>query len=96
MRITGIPIKLLIVFLLIIITLLQYRLWWGDGSIRQTRQYQQQLSILQQQLATKRQRNEVLEAEVQDLRTGQEALEEVARYDLGLIKKDETFFQVIE
>jgi len=51
---------------------------------------------LQKQLAVKQLRNEVLKAEVKDLRKGQEAIEEIARYDLGLIKKDETFFQVIE
>ncbi|MDF1582420.1 MAG: septum formation initiator family protein [Methyloprofundus sp.] len=88
--------KFLIVILLIFIALLQNRLWQGDGGIAQTQQYQRQLEVLQKQLAIKQQRNHVLEAEVQDLRKGQEAIEEIARYDLGLIKKDETFFQVIE
>lgn len=89
-------IKFLIAILLIFIALLQHRLWQGDGGITQTQQYQRQLEALQKQLAVKQQRNEVLKAEVQDLRKGQEAIEEIARYDLGLIKKDETFFQVIE
>ncbi|MBE0468589.1 MAG: septum formation initiator family protein [Methyloprofundus sp.] len=88
--------KFLIVILLIFIALLQNRLWHGDGGIAQTQQYQRQLKALQKQLAIKQQRNDVLKAEVQDLRKGQEAIEEIARYDLGLIKKDETFFQVIE
>ncbi len=78
------------------ISLLQYRLWYGDGSIQQNRDYQQQLESLQQQLNNKRQRNKLLEAEVLDLRKGKEAIEEIARHDLGLIKKEETFFQVIE
>lgn len=89
-------IKFLIAILLIFIALLQHRLWQGDGGIAQTQQYQRQLEALQKQLAVKQQRNEVLKAEVQDLRKGQEAIEGIARYDLGLIKKDETFFQVIE
>jgi len=38
----------------------------------------------------------LLEAEVLDLRKGKEAIEEIARHDLGLIRKDETFFQIIE
>jgi len=84
------------VILLIFIALLQNRLWQGDGGITQTQQYQRQLEVLQKQLAVKQLRNEVLKAEVKDLRKGQEAIEEIARYDLGLIKKDETFFQVIE
>ena len=89
-------IKILIVFLLILISLLQYRLWFGDGSIQQTLKYQHQLEILQVQLASKQQLNKSLEAEVLDLRKGKEAIEEIARHDLGLIKKDETFFQLIE
>ena len=89
-------IKILIAFLIILIALLQYRLWYGDGSYKQTKKYQQQLDLLQHQLAIKQQRNKSLEAEVLDLRKGKEAIEEIARYDLGLIKKEETFFQVIE
>lgn len=89
-------IKLLIVFLVVLIVLLQYRLWYGDGSFKQTKKYQLQLGQLQQQLDIKQQRNKALEAEVFDLRKGKEAIEEVARHDLGLIKQDETFFQVIE
>ncbi len=64
--------------------------------MQQIQKYQQQLEKLQHQLAIKQQRNKSLEAEVLDLRKGQEAIEEIARHDLGLIKKDETFFQVIE
>ncbi|MCK5662850.1 MAG: septum formation initiator family protein [Thiotrichaceae bacterium] len=88
--------KLLIVFLLILISLLQYRLWYGDGSIQQTQKYQQQLEKLQDQIAIKQRRNKSLEAEVLDLRKGKEAIEEIARHDLGLVKQDETFFQVID
>ncbi len=75
---------------------MQYRLWFGDGSIQQIQKYQQQLEKLQDQLAIKQQRNKSLKAEVLDLRKGKEAIEEIARHDLGLIKKDETFFQIIE
>lgn len=92
----GEHIKILIVFLLVLIGLLQYRLWYGDGSVAQVQQYRQQLAELQLQLQQKQVRNNALQAEVHDLRKGQEAIEEIARYDLGLIKKDETFFQVIE
>lgn len=75
---------------------MQYRLWYGDGSIQQTQKYQQQLEKLQGRIVIKQQRNKSLEAEVLDLRKGKEAIEEIARHDLGLIKKEETFFQVIE
>jgi len=75
---------------------LQYRLWYGDGSVQQTQKYQLKLEDLQRQIALKQQRNKLLEAEVLDLRKGKEAIEEIARHDLGLIKEDETFFQIIE
>jgi len=88
--------KFFIVSLLILILLLQYQLWVTDASFQQAQQYQEQLRLLQKKLSAKKQRNEVLEAEVQDLRKGQEAIEEIARYDLGMIKKNETFFQIIE
>ncbi len=89
-------IKVLILFLLLLIGLLQYRLWYGDGGVQQTQKYQQQLDKLKQQVAIKQQRNKLLEAEVLDLRKGKEAIEEIARHDLGLIKQNETFFQIIE
>ncbi|NOQ63680.1 MAG: cell division protein FtsB [Methyloprofundus sp.] len=75
---------------------LQYRLWYGDGSIQQSQNYQQQLQALEQKLALKQQRNKALQAEAKDLRKGKEAIEEIARHDLGLVKAEETFFQVIE
>ena len=75
---------------------MQYRLWTGDGGIQQVQKYQYQLEAIQDQLAIKQQRNKLLEAEVLSLRKGKEAIEEIARHDLGLIKKDETFFQIIE
>lgn len=88
--------KILIVILIALIGHLQYRLWFGDGSITELRAYQQRLDDLTQQVEEKRLRNEALYAEVVDLRKGQEALEERARDELGMIKDNETFFQVIE
>ena len=88
--------KILIVVLVLLITALQYRLWLGDGSISQIIAYQKRLDDLKFQVEEKRQRNEALYAEVVDLRKGLEALEERARDELGMIKQNETFFQVIE
>jgi cell division protein FtsB len=96
-------VKPLIVILILLIVQLQYRLWLGDGSRQQVQEYQQQLDILSIQVKEKQQRNQALLAEVNDLKdfifskngTG-EAIEERARYELGMIKDNETFFQVIE
>jgi cell division protein FtsB len=71
-------------------------LWFGDGSVEQVLQYQQRLDVLKQEAQKKRDRNDALYAEVLDLRKGKEAIEERARHNLGMIKENETFFQVIE
>ncbi len=88
--------KLIVAFIVFMIFLLQYRLWLGDGSIRQVNEYQQKVDRLKQQVNEKKERNEALYAEVEDLRKGDEAVEERARHELGMIKEDETFIQVIE
>ena len=88
--------KLLVVVLLILLGLPQYRLWYGDSNVREVRAYQQRIEKLQQEVDRRQQRNQLLEAEVLDLKNGLDAVEERARKDLGMIKEGETFFQVIE
>lgn len=88
--------KYIIAVIILLIIQLQYRLWLGDGSIAEIRAYQQELEDLRKQSEEKRQRNAALYAEVLDLRKGQEAIEERARSELGMIKENETFFQVLE
>jgi cell division protein FtsB len=96
MRITFDFVRILMTVLVLFILQLQYRLWTGDGNIYQVKEYQQRLDGLAQEVKNKKERNDALYAEVLDLRKGQEAIEERARYELGMIKEDETFFQVIE
>ncbi len=84
---------LLLVFLLV---LLQYRLWVGDGSLAEVWDLYQQVEIQKQENQRLRERNQALEAEVQDLKQGLEAIEERAREELGMIKEGETFYQIIE
>jgi cell division protein FtsB len=88
--------KILIAIIILLIIHFQYRIWIGDGSIAENNAYQQRLDGLKKQAEEKRQRNEALYAEVLDLRKGQEAIEERARDELGMIKEDETFFHVLE
>lgn len=82
--------------MLLLICHLQYRLWFGDASVAQIKIYQQRLDELKAQVTEKQERNQALYAEVLDLRKGQEAIEERARDELGMVKEGETFFQVIE
>jgi cell division protein FtsB len=88
--------KILFAIIVLLIIHFQYRIWVGDGSIAEIDAYQHRLNDLQKQAEEKRQRNEALYAEVLDLRKGQEAIEERAREELGMIKEDETFFHVLE
>jgi cell division protein FtsB len=89
-------VKILVVALILLIAQLQYRLWLGDGGRQEVQEYQEKLDILTKEVNEKKERNDALYAEVLDLRKGKEAIEERARYELGMIKENETFFQVIE
>ncbi len=71
-------------------------MWVGDGSAAQIKEYQTRLETVKEKVKEKKERNEALYAEIEDLRKGQEAIEERARDELGMIKENETFFQVIE
>ncbi len=88
--------KLLIILVFFITINLQYRLWFGDANNELIQSYERRLSELQQQVKTLKQQNIALYAEVKDLRKGEEALEERARYELGMIRENETFFQILE
>jgi cell division protein FtsB len=84
------------VVLLLVLLVLQYRLWVGDGSLAEVRALREEIDTQQMELAQLRSRNQTLEAEVFDLREGLDALEERARSELGMIKDGEMFLQVIE
>lgn len=75
---------------------LQYRLWVGDGSLAEVWDLYQQVEIQRDENQSLRERNQALEAEVQDLKQGLGAIEERAREELGMIKEGETFYQIIE
>lgn len=88
--------KWLIGIFLVLLLLLQYSLWFGNGGLLRVWQLNQSVEAQKAENTRLKERNEALEAEVRDLKKGLEAIEERARTDLGMIKKDETFFQVIE
>lgn len=88
--------KGLTLLLLLILCFLQYKLWIGNGSLTEVhhlKQGRQELRAENEQLA---ERNESLAAEVMDLKHGQEAVEERARSELGMIKSNETFYQIVD
>jgi cell division protein FtsB len=89
-------VKKLTAFLLVLIALLQYRLWFGDGNIRELHRLGDHIEELKQEGEKRRERNAAFEAEVMDLKQGTDAIEERARHELGMIKEGEVFIQVID
>ena len=87
--------KVLLALLLVLLVLLQYRLWMAEDGVRQMWQLRATVAEQRAENAELRQRNMALEAEVADLRQGQDALEERARSDLGMIREGEVFFQIV-
>ncbi len=82
--------------LVLIITLLQVRLWAGEGSLPENWQLESQIKqqkVITEELAA---RNAELAAEVKDLRSGLDTIEERARYELGMVRQNETFFLLID
>jgi cell division protein FtsB len=75
---------------------LQYPLWLGKGSWMRVWELDRSLAQQRGTNAKLKARNDALDAEVRDLKQGLEAIEEHARLDLGMIKKDEIFYQVVE
>jgi len=82
--------------LVVLLVLLQYKLWVGDGSFAEVWDLYQQVETQREANQQLHERNQALEAEVQDLKKGLGAVEERAREELGMIKKGETFYQIIE
>ncbi|MBI5897877.1 MAG: cell division protein FtsB [Rhodocyclales bacterium] len=80
--------------LLLIIALLQYPLWLGKGGWVRVWEYERQVQAQREVNQKLEQRNAALDAEVRDLKAGYEAIEERARYELGMIKDGEVFVQV--
>jgi cell division protein FtsB len=87
--------RLLAIALAALIVLIQWPLWIGKGSWLKVWQIEASLAEQQAQNAKLRSRNAALDAEVRDLKTGTDAIEERARNELGMVRADEVFFQVL-
>lgn len=88
--------KTLAIVLGVLIVLIQYPLWLGKGGWLKVWNADRQVAAQKQANDTMQSRNDGLAAEVSDLKQGMDAVEERARFDLGFIKKDEVFFQIVE
>ena len=82
--------------LLALLLALGVKLWAGEWGFREIARLQAQIAEQKAENAKLKQRNDQLAADVEDLRSGKDAIEERARAELGLIKQDEIFYQVVE
>jgi cell division protein FtsB len=87
--------KWLAAALAVAIILLQYRVWLSDDGVRGVARLRQAVAVQRAENEQLAERNRQLAAEVRDLKTGLDALEERARSDLGMIARNETFYQVV-
>ena len=88
--------RIIALVLVALLAWLQYRLWFGNGGQREVAALRAQVQRQAHDNAGLRQRNEALAAEVEDLKSGEAAVEARARSELGMIKPGETFYRVVE
>jgi cell division protein FtsB len=88
-------VRALLAILLVLLVALQLKMWFGEGGYRDVQRLAERVEQQALENEALAQRNRELQAEVEDLRQGLEAIEERARSELGLIKEDEEFYQVV-
>ena len=88
--------KLLAGALATMLVALQYPLWIGKGSWMRVWELDRQVAAQREINVRLKARNDALDAEVRDLKQGQDAIEERARLELGMIKNDEIFYQIVK
>ena len=88
--------RLITLLLLVLVVLIQYPLWFGKGGRLRVYELERQVQVQTKTNADLRARNDKLSAEVRDLKEGAGAVEERARYELGMIKDGEVFVQIVD
>ena len=86
----------MVVILIVALMSLHYKLWLGDGSVLQWKQLEKKIVVQKEKNQALSSRNRALEADILELQSGEQALEEQARYELGMVKNNETYYQFIE
>ena len=82
--------------LAVLVVLIQYPLWLGKGGWLRVWDIDRQLASQKGKNEALQARNDALDAEVRDVKQGYEAIEERARFELGMVRKDEVFFQIVD
>lgn len=88
--------RMIIVFLLVALLGLQCKLWIGDGSIAHWLLLEEKVAVQEDENKKLAARNRAIEADIAELKSGDQALEEQARFELGMVKEGETYYQIAE
>jgi len=89
-------VRVMAVIALVLIAGLQYKLWFGEGSVQEVWQLRSQIDDKRVETQQRVERNRALFAEVNDLKSGLDAVEEIARTELGMVREGEVFFQLLK
>ncbi len=84
--------RMVYIFLIVALLGLQCKLWLGDGSVEQWLLLEKKLAVQEENNKKLAARNHGIEADIAELKSGDQALEEQARFELGMVKKDETYY----
>ena len=82
--------------LILVLIGLQYKLWFGEGSVFQWKQLEKKLALQEDVNHKLAARNRAVEADIAELKSGDQALEEQARVDLGMVKQGEVYYQFVD
>jgi len=88
--------KILLAMLVLVLVALQLNLWVGDGSYSEILALEEQIEQQKQENMVLAERNQQLEGEVLDLKTGLDAVEERARSEYGMVKEGEVLYQIVQ
>lgn len=85
----------IIIGLVLVVVGFQYKIWFGTDSLPKWFQAEKKLNSLKTKNEALSLRNHALEVDIRELKSGEEALEERARYDLGMVKDNETYYHFV-
>ncbi len=87
--------KSIFIALVALLMIMQYRLWFGQGGLMTIAHIREEIMVQELENKSLKERNLTLVADIDDLKNGNEAAEERARNDLGMVKHDESFYQIV-
>lgn len=88
--------QILVAALIAVLVFLQYLLWIAEDGVRQTHALRIAIQAQIQENAELNERNQAMEADIKDLKSGLVAIEERARSEMGMIRRDETFYRILD